>query len=475
MSVTGSDLLGILAVGIVSVTALIAMLAGVFLKNSARLVMWLGLAGMAGGFAAAWGTYPSAGTAFGGMILAGGYASFFGMLILCAGILTFLLASDYLRKEGVEYPEFYVMVLFAVSGMMLMSAAADLIIVFLGLEVMSVSLYVLAGFMRRREKSIEASLKYFLLGAFATGFLLYGIALIYGTMGTTDLAGIASRFASAPPPSLFWVGAGLLLGGFAFKVGAVPFHMWVPDVYEGSPTPVSGIMSTGGKAAAFAAFLLVFVKSLGGGGAKVQTLLAIFAALSMVTGAVIAIAQKNLKRMLAYSSIAHAGYMLTGLAAANQLGESGVLYYLVAYTFMNIGTFGVISLIEQAEEKRLEFSDYAGLGLRQPFLGIVMSIFLFSLAGIPPLAGFFGKYYVFAAAVDAHMTWLAIVGVLASVVSVYYYLRVVVFMYFHEGPEGAEVISVPLLGSVALLLSAAGVVGIGVFPSSILSLTGWFF
>jgi len=468
-----SDLLSILAVSVVVFTALVAMLVSVFLKRSMQIIFWLGVLGIGAAIVAACLVYPIRGVALGGMIFLGGYASFFDVVLLLAAGLTFLLSADYLLREGISHPEFYMMILFAVSGMMLMASAADLIVVFLGLELMSVSLYVLAGFMRRRAKSIEAALKYFLLGAFASGFFLYGIALVYGDTGTTNLAAIAQRHSSGGSP-LFWVGVGMLVVGFSFKVAVVPFHMWVPDVYEGSPTPVSGIMSTGGKTAAFAAFLLVFLKSLNGGGEKIQVLLAIFAALSMVTGAVIAIAQKNLKRMLAYSSIAHAGYMLTGLAAANPLGMSGVMYYLTAYTLMNIGAFGVVSIVERVEEKHLEYSDYAGLGFQHPFLGVLMSIFLFSLSGVPPFAGFFGKYYVFAAAVDAHMTWLAIIGVLASVISVYYYLRVVVYMYFREGSEEGK-LQISMLGGVALVIAAVGVIAIGIFPSSVLSFTTYLF
>jgi NADH-quinone oxidoreductase subunit N len=361
------------------------------------------------------------------------------------------------------------MVLFATVGMMLIAAAQDLIIIFLGIELMSISLYVLAGFMRKRVKSNESALKYFLLGAFATGFLLYGIALLYGVSGSTRFATLAEQFPSLTSDAFFWVGVGLLIVGLSFKAAAVPFHMWVPDVYEGAPTTISAFMSTGGKAAAFSAFLLVFLHAFQVGNPKITDVLAILSAATMIVGNVIAISQQNLKRMLAYSSIAHAGYMLAGLAAGNNLGQTGIMYYLAAYTFMNVGSFGVLSVLEQQEEKNLTFEDYSGLGYKSPFIAALMSVFMFSLSGIPPFAGFFGKYYVFAAAVKANLTWLAIVGVLTSAVSVYYYLRLVVFMYFRE-TESTMAQEISGSSLVAIVLCAIAVIGLGIMPSFVIDL-----
>jgi len=352
---------------------------------------------------------------------------------------------------------------------MLMASAADLIVLFLGLELMSICLYVLAGFFRKRLLSNESSLKYFLLGAFATGFLLYGIALLYGASGTTNIAQIVQNIPAISYSPFFWVGIGLLMVGLAFKVGAVPFHMWIPDVYQGSPTTVSGFMATGAKAAAFAAFILLFLHPQSENPDQVKTVLAVISAASMIVGNIIAISQSNIKRMLAYSSIAHAGYMLAGLAAGNDLGRTGILFYLITYTFMNIGAFGILSLLEREEEKNLTFDDYAGLGSKRPFLAALMAIFMFSLAGIPPFAGFFGKYYVFVAAINSNLTWLAILGVLMSVVSVYYYLRLVVVMYFREG-EMIITGGISRASVAVLTIAALVIIELGIYPSSILSI-----
>ncbi len=354
--------------------------------------------------------------------------------------------------------------------MMLMASSRDLMVLFLGLELMSISLYVLAGYVKRDARSNEASLKYFLLGAFATGFFLYGIALIYGATGTTNLADILGKWMSVQNDPLLWIGAALILVGLSFKISAVPFHMWVPDVYEGAPTTVSAFMSTGSKAAAFAALVLLFSYSVHPS-PQLQVVIAYLAAFTMVVGNVIALVQTNIKRMLSYSSIAHAGYALVGIAAANSLGRTGVMYYMLAYTFMQIGAFGVVSVLESKEGKYLEVSDYQGLAYKHPVISGLMALFMFSLAGLPPLAGFFGKYYLFASAVSANMTWLAIVGVLASVVSVYYYLSVVVNMYFKEVPEGTTSVVISKLGATALIIAAAAIIELGLTPGYIVSLT----
>lgn len=442
-------------------------------KKGENVSFWLTTLGLLLAIGFSFVSMGWSGTVFNDMIRVGGYGGFFSLLFSVAALLTVLLSRDYLENQGVHYGEYYVLIVFSTLGMMLMASAADLLIVFLGIELMSICLYVLAGFMRRRLKSNESALKYFLLGAFATGFLLYGIALVYGVTGTTNIASMTERFSQFSESYLFWTGLGLLLVAFAFKVAAVPFHMWVPDVYQGAPTTVTAFMSTGSKAAAFAAFVLV-LGDLVAESTRLVNVIAFLATASMILGNIVAIAQSNIKRMLAYSSIAHAGYMLVGLAAGNDMGREGVLFYLTAYAFMNLGAFGILSLIEREEEKNLTFEDYAGLSAQKPLLAALMAIFMFSLTGIPPFAGFFAKYYVFAAAVQADLTWLAIVGVLTSVVSAYYYLRLVVFMYFREGQlplESAET----KLGLSAVSVSAAAVVVIGVFPSLILSLTNTLF
>ncbi len=452
-----------------SVLILVVLLVESFLTKSERVSFWISGVGLAITVLVSLATLGLSGTAFNNMITVGGYGNLFAALFATSALLTVVLSREYLLKEHVNFGEFYLLILLATLGMMLMAAAADLIVIFLGLEMMSLCLYVLAGFMRKFALSNEAALKYFLLGAFATGFLLYGIALLYGATGSTRIDLLVARLPEILGQPYFWIGIGLLLIGFAFKVGAVPFHMWIPDVYQGAPTPVSGFMSTGAKAAAFSAFVLIFLHAQFDALERVKDALALLAAASMILGNVVAIAQSNLKRMLAYSSIAHAGYMLIGLASNNQLGHTGILFYLVSYTFMNIGAFGVLALLEREEGKNLSIDDFAGLAGRKPVIAALMAVFMLSLAGIPPLAGFFGKYYVFAAAINAHFTWLAILGVLTSLVSVYYYLRPVMVMYFREG-ESPAAVTISRSGLVVLIVAAIAVIGIGVYPSSILSI-----
>jgi NADH-quinone oxidoreductase subunit N len=448
---------------------LVVMLIESLVKESENASFWISAFGLILCAVVSISTIGMSGSAFNDMLTVGGYASLFATLFIVSALLTILLSREYLRRQHSHIGEYYLLLLFATLGMMLMAAAADLIIIFLGLELMSVSLYVLAGFNRKRSISNESSLKYFLLGAFATGFLLYGIAFIYGAAGTTNIAAVIGQFPRMSASHFFWIGLGLLMVGFAFKVGAVPFHMWIPDVYQGSPTTVSGFMSTGAKAAGFSAFVLVFAHPELGASPQLRTVLAVLSAASMILGNIVAVAQSNIKRMLAYSSIAHAGYMIIGLAAFNQLGRDGILFYLVAYTFMNLGAFGILSVLEVEEDRNLTFDDYAGLATKRPVLAALMAVFMLSLAGIPPLAGFFGKYYLFVAAVQSNLTWLAIVGVLTSVVSAYYYLRLIMVMYFR--PEaGSEALSPSGLCLGTLAIAALMVIALGIYPSSILAI-----
>lgn len=452
----------------VSVTGILVLLLEAVRKNSARASQILTLTGLTAAAACVVATYGSSQLAFNGMFLNGEYGSYFTMLFLAAGALTAAVSHQYLVRMGNDRSEYYALILFAISGMILMASSVDLVIIFLGLELMSVCLYVLAGFMRTRERSNEAALKYFLLGAFVTGFLLYGIALLYGVTGTTSLIVIGRNFAAYSSNTLFLVGVGLVAVSFSFKIAAVPFHQWAPDVYEGAPTTVTAFMSTAAKAAGFGAFAAVFLRSFSFAGTNVSLMLGILAAASMIVGNITAIAQTNVKRLLAYSSVAHAGYMLTGIAAGNQEGQTGILFYLAAYVVMNIGAFSVISLLERENGEGLAISDYAGLSSQQPALAALLAVFLFSLSGIPPFAGFFGKYYVFLSAVKANMVWLAIVGVLTSLVGVYYYLRIVVLMYFREGH--AQVAAKPTRETlIAIGLAALLVLELGLYPSSILS------
>jgi NADH-quinone oxidoreductase subunit N len=403
------------------------------------------------------------GRAFRDMVLLDSYALFFHLLICYASALVVMLSMDYLGRMGGESGEYYGLLLFSTAGMMLMASAGDLIVVFLSLELMSLSLYVLAGLFKTRLSSSEASMKYFLLGAFATAFLLYGIALIYGATGSTNLDRIAAAARGGDP--LLLVGLGLLLVGFGFKISSVPFHMWAPDVYEGAPTSITTLIATGSKAAAFAALIRVLVVALRGAQPDWSALLWGVAALSMTVGNVVALAQSNLKRMLAYSSIAHVGYMLMGLVAGGSAGAGAVLFYLLAYTFTTIGAFGVIALCARSGEEAVEVGDYAGLARRHPVLAVTLTLFLLSLIGIPPLAGFVSKFYLFGSAVRAGYLWLTVIAVLNSAIAAYYYLRVIVYMYMRDAEGEGLVVAPSFAGGLALAIALVGIVLLGVIPA----------
>ena len=399
------------------------------------------------------------------MIVLDDYALFLHLVICYAAGLVVLISMGYLRRQGAESGEYYALVLFATAGMLLLTSASDLIVVFLALELTSLSLYVLAGLFKQRLASGEASLKYFLLGAFATSFLLYGIALLYGASGTTNLERIAAAVAARPHDPLVVIGLGFLLVGFGFKISAVPFHMWAPDVYQGAPTTVTALIATGSKAAAFAALIRVLIVGLRAAQPDWTALLWAVAAVTMSLGNVVAIAQSNLKRMLAYSSVAHVGYMLVGLVAGGGPGVGGVLFYLLVYTFTTVGAFGVLTVCERSREEATDVGDYAGLARRHPVLAATLGLFLLSLIGIPPLAGFVGKFYIFGAAVRSGYLWLAVIAVLNSAVAAYYYLRVIVYMYMRE-PEGAPTSVVPSFAAgLALALALVGIVLLGVVPA----------
>jgi NADH-quinone oxidoreductase subunit N len=409
--------------------------------------------------------------AFRGMVVLDPYALFFNIVIGYAVGLVLLLSMDYIRREGQEAGEFYILILLSALGMMLMASAGDLIMVFLGLETMSLALYVLAGFFRTRIEAGEASMKYFLMGAFASGFFLYGIAMIFGATGTTNLDRIGNAVAAgAGGDPLLVIGFGLLLVGFGFKISSVPFHMWAPDAYEGAPTSIAALIATGSKAAAFAALLRVLLSAFRSAPLDWPLLLWGIAALTMTVGNVVALAQQNLKRMLAYSSIAHVGYMLVGVVAGGSLGHGSVLFYLLVYTFTTAGAFGVILLLDRDGREAVQLADYGGLAARHPLPALALSIFLLSLIGIPPTAGFVGKFYLFGAAVKSGYVWLAVIGVLNSAVAAYYYLRLIVFMYMRE-PEGPPTVLAPSLsGALALAVALWGVVQLGVVPGPLFDL-----
>lgn len=408
---------------------------------------------------------PQAG--FAGSVVLDNFATFFSMICIIAAALTILMSDEYLKREGYPVGEYYPLILFTTAGAMWMASGTDLMTIFLGLEVLSVSLYVLAGFFRRQTRSNEAGLKYFFLGAFSTGFLLYGVALIYGVTGTTKVAGIAEFVKTMPDATsnvMFLAGAGLLITGFLFKVAAAPFHMWTPDVYQGAPTPITAFMSAGPKAAAFAAFMRVTIVSLDSIQAELITVFWVLAVLTMTVGNFIALSQKDVKRMLAYSSIAHAGYALIGMVAWNEVGWSGIMFYLLVYTFMNIGAFAVLVLVGKKGEDNLTLDGLAGMGYKRPLMGVALCIFLFSLMGMPPTAGFAAKFYVFAGAIKAGYIWLAIIGVLNSAVSLYYYLRVMVCMYFKDPEEDFSWVTMNVATTVSIVISLAAVLLLGVLP-----------
>lgn len=471
---------------IIIVTALVVLLADLFRgEDQKTLPAWLSLAGVilsAAVMLVTWGREASSfqspvlSLAEGlvlspaeGMAVADGYSLFFNLIFLITAGLAILISIEYVIREGLAVGEYYALLLLATAGMMLMGAATDLIIVFLGLEILSIPLYVLTGLNRARLESGEAALKYFLLGAFASGFFLYGIALTYGATGTTNLTGIIGFLGSANAGPYLTIGLGLLLIGFAFKVALVPFHMWVPDVYQGAPTSVTAFMSVGAKAAGFAALVRVLLYAFPTLESSWTVPLAALAALTMTLGNLSAIAQTDIKRMLAYSSIAHAGYILVGVVAANAAGAAGILFYLLAYALMNVGAFATAIVVGKRGEPGVEIADYAGLASRHPSLAAAMAIFMLSLAGVPPLAGFMGKFYLFSAAVQADLTWLALVGVLNSVLSAFFYLRVIVVMYMQEAEEPKPLsLSWPL--GIAVALAALGTLALGLWPSPLLDM-----
>ena len=385
-------------------------------------------------------------TGFSGMVVLDGFAVFVNALLLVSGLLGIALAYGYVKRMGLERGEYYTLLLFSVIGMMLMAQAADLIVVFLALELLSIPLYVLAAFARPRVESEEAGLKYFLLGAFATGFVVYGTALVFGATGSTNLAGILSF--AAPGASnllLLSIGAALILVGFGFKVAAVPFHMWTPDVYQGAPSAVTAFMSSGAKIAGFAALLRVFATAFPSIAVDMTGILWALAALTMILGNVVAIAQTNIKRLLAYSSIAHAGYILMAFVpygdpdpVVRNTSIAAGLFYLVAYAITNFGAWGVVIALEKSEGRGLEIGDYAGLSRKHPALAAAMTVFMLSLIGLPPTIGLVGKVYLFRAVIDGGFYGLALIGVLTSLISAYYYLRVVVIMYMRDGEPQTE-------------------------------------
>ena len=411
------------------------------------------------------------GVTFGGMFISDGYSMFFKAVFLVSLVLSILISITYISVEKSNFGEYYSLLLFATLGMMVMASAGDLIVLYLGLELMALSTYVLAGFIRHNRKSNEAAMKYMLLGAFSSAFLLYGISLAYGLTGTTNIQGIADYVAAnniASDPMLT-ITVVFFCVAFCFKIAAVPFHMWAPDVYEGAPTSVTAFMSVGPKAAGFAVIGRVFFVAFES--AQVDWLMVLIpvAVLTMAFGNIVALAQTNIKRMLAYSSIAHAGYALIGIIVGGTEGMASMMNYILIYAFMNIGAFAIVILLRKEGFEGNNISDYKGLAKSHPLCSALMLVFMFSLTGIPPTAGFIGKFYIFMAAVDAGYTWLVVTAVVFSAISAFFYLRIVMYMYMSDAEEEISLNTAPGI-NIALAVSAIFVLVIGVMPAKVLAL-----
>jgi len=465
------SLMSIYPEAIVITVALMVLILDLFVdRDNKALLGWFSLAGIV---IAAFATFRLMGAGVSGSFFSGTFnldpfSIFFKFVFFIACGLGILVSINYLKSQDIHRGEYYSLMLFATSGMMLMASAADLITLYLGLELMAMSIYILAGFMRHDNRSNEAAIKYLLLGAFSSGIMLYGMSLLYGVTGTTNLAEILAflRTADLNNPVIY-LAMIMLVVSFGFKVAAVPFHMWVPDVYEGAPTPVTAFMSAGPKVAGFAVLLRVFLYSLEPLHAHSTAIISGLALLTMAVGNITALSQTNIKRMLAYSSIAHAGYALVGLAAGGPEGAASVMLYVCIYALMNMGAFGVVIMLRKAGERGEEITDFAGLGKTNKTAAFLMLIFMFSLTGIPPTAGFIGKFYIFKSAVQSGLVWLAVAGVLFSSISAYFYLRVIMVMYMKEPKESIELTTSPSL-ALALAISVTAVIYIGVLPSELL-------
>jgi NADH-quinone oxidoreductase subunit N len=399
-----------------------------------------------------------------GLMAVDGFALFFNVVFLVAAAITVLMSTRYLEVEGARSPgEYYFLILCATLGMMVMAGGIDLITIFIGLETMAVSFYILAGFIKPSQRSNEAAVKYFLLGAFSLGILLYGMSLMYGLSGTTNLRTMASLFAGQERDPRLVLAVILVVAGVGFKIAAVPFHMWAPDVYEGAPTPITAFLSVGSKAASFAMLIRIFVEGMPSMNADWRLLFWVLSAITMTVGNVAAVTQSNVKRMLAYSSIAHAGYVLIGIVAYTTRGITATMIYLLVYTFMQLGAFAVVVLLRRQDVVGDELKDFSGLAFRNPLAAFAMLLFMLSLGGIPPTAGFMGKFWLFSAAIDAHYYWLAVIGVLNSAISLYYYIRIVVFMYLKKETMGSEPAAGPAL-AVALGVTVIATIVIGIYP-----------
>jgi NADH-quinone oxidoreductase subunit N len=420
-------------------------------------------------------SFNDPGMAFNDMLIVDGFATFFRILVLAVGAMTVLSSYRFLSRDETEPGEFHALILFSLSGQCLMVSANSLIMIFIGLEISSIATYILCGYLRDDKRANESALKYFLLGSFATAFFLYGVAIIYGATAETNLSAIRQVLAgaNAPPIAMVGIAMALMFVGLCFKVSGAPFQIWAPDVYQGAPTPVTAFMSTGPKAAAFAIFLRIFMTAFQGSSDVWEPLVWICALLSMTIGNCGALLQSNVKRMMAYSSIAHAGYVLVALAARSEIGTSAAMFYLAAYACMNIGVFAVIAHISGKGERHLSIKDFSGLASKQPMTAALLTVLMLSLIGVPLTGGFFGKFYVFKAALQSNLVWLTVLGLINSAIASYYYLHILVVMYMNEPGEATKDLEpLPLPLKAALLIPVLGTLILGIYPTALLTFAG---
>lgn len=465
------DLIALAPVLVLSVFAMLVLVLDLWGGRNKSLLVFTSLVGLLMTAISAFAKHPIPAYSFNDSYIVDHMSLFFICIFTISSALAILLSVEYNEREGIRAGEYYALILFCTVGMILLASSTDMIMIFLGIEIVSICLYVLAGIRRNDHRSNEAALKYFLLGAFATGFLLYGMTLVYGSTGSTNLFKIAEfvQNPSAQSSPLLLMGLVLLIIGFGFKVASAPFHMWAPDVYQGAPTPVTAFMAVGPKAAAFAAFFRVFAEAFPEMSSSWEILLSIIAVLSMIVGNLGAIMQTNIKRMLAFSSVSHAGYILMAVIAKSSLGSSSMLFYMLTYAFMTFGVFGIIIILGRKGEENLEIQNYSGLAYKHPVIALSMTIFLLSLGGLPPFAGFVAKFYLFSAAIQEGLLTLVIIAVLNSAISFYYYLKIVVFMYMKE-PEAEFNISLTPMTLFVVLIGVIGTIQLGIFPNAIITL-----
>lgn len=474
MSFADINIYSVLPAVVLSVLGIVIMVAEPFIASQKRST--LGWAALAGTLASAAALFPMSGHMgqwYSNLWIVDDYSIFFHVVILFIAAMTILASMDYLRRESLNHGEYYALLLFASVGMMVMAASNDLMMIFIGLEILSIATYVLAGFRRTDLRSNESAMKYFLLGSFSSAFFLYGIALVFGATQSTNLLAIAAALQTPNVQiGMVYLASALILVALCFKVAAAPFHVWTPDVYEGAPTPITAFMSVGPKAAGFAVLFRVFMAAFPMIQERWTEVMWAVAALTMVLGNVVAVVQPNIKRMLAYSSIAHAGYIAMAFAAASEHGVAAALFYTLAYSVMNLGAFAVVTVLGRAEDKKVELTDFAGLAARRPGLAALLSLFLISLAGVPGTAGFAGKFFIFKSAVESNLTGLAVIGVITTVISFYYYLYVIVQMYMHDPVEDFAEVQVPTGINIALAVAVIGVLYLGVMPTRLIEWTG---